>query len=384
MAKFIRKFALTNLLVIVLIWPNNVFSQNKLEKVKEFKINSLHPVELIDYLPQEGLYLGYINKFSEELEITLVNEEGEIIIHKNLEGEGPDQSVAALNSMAFSDDGDIWIQTPHELLLYDQKLNLKKRIRYPSSLQIYLYGIMEVFPYFYNSDALSGFSFITNPSGACKYLDNRDFSISNLIDIFHLGLDKSYEMAPVSERPLAKNLDRSVGAIYFPVYALDRKKSKLYMTTSIDNEITVYDLITNKIASRIKVVHGEFKSLKNTSITSKSLPSYKHITLASRNHKIFQLDGGLIVLNYIREISEGTYEKKIADDPGYHHFRDPEYHRLILFDGTKQLTNDLSVPPNGTIKMGLPNNRLLVRLTDPDVEEDFIRYGIYKVSKTEK
>src|SRR5690606_28389310 len=149
-----------------------------------------------------------------------------------------------------------------------------------------------------------------------------------------------------------------------------------------DNEITVYDLITGKLASEIKVVHGEFKALKQTPITKEDIPSYGRVSLGARNHKIFLLDQGLVVLDYIREIPYGTYEKKIADDPSYHHFQDPAYHRLILFDGTKQLSEDLSLPPNGILKTSLPGNRLLMRLVNPDVEEDYIRYGIFKIVET--
>ena len=91
------------------------------------------------------------------------------------------------------------------------------------------------------------------------------------------------------------------------------------------------------------------------------------------------MDNGLIALEYIREIPFGTYEKQIADDPHYHHFQDPRYHRLILFDEKKQLSSDLLVPANGKIKTTLPGARFLVKIENPEVEEDFIRYGIFKL-----
>jgi hypothetical protein len=31
--------------------------------------------------------------------------------------------------------------------------------------------------------------------------------------------------------------------------------------------------------------------------------------------------------------------------------------------------------------MSLPGNRILVKLENPEIEEDFIRYGIFKISK---
>lgn len=91
------------------------------------------------------------------------------------------------------------------------------------------------------------------------------------------------------------------------------------------------------------------------------------------------LDDGLVAVDFIREIPYGTYEKKIAEDPTYHHFQDPAYHRLILFDGNKQLSKELSLPPNAKLMTTLPGNRLLMQLVNTEVEEDFIQYGIYKV-----
>lgn len=381
MLRLIQKLTLANVFFISMFFsPNDSFSQYKFEKIEEFKINSLYPVEIVDYYPQDKLYLGYLNT-SKGTRITLINESGEMIIQKVLKGDGPNLISSALNSLSFSQDGDIWIQTPIEIVLFDQKLNIKKRIRYLSSSKMQIYGRMEVFHYFNQNESLSSFSFITNPSGTNSYMPNRE----NLIEIYRVEKEELHTMAPVTDRPLYKKFDKSMlGNLYFLVYTLDPKKRKLYVTTRLDNEITVYDLNTRKLESRIKIAHDEFKILNKTSITNSDFPSYGNISLGSINHKIFLLDGGMVVLDYIKEIPYGTYEKKIADDPTYHHFQDPAYHRLILFDGTKQLSGDLPLPINGKLTMTLPNNRLLVQLINPDVEEDFIRYGIYKLIDIKK
>lgn len=359
----------------------NAFPQYKFEKVKEFKIPSLSQVELIDYYPQKGLYLGYINKWSKGLEIALINEEGKIIVSKNMKGEGPEQYVSSLNCLGFSSEGDIWALTTHQLLRYDQNLKLKERIRFNPKRQVFIYGKANPFYFFYKNNDRSAFSFIVNPTGTSKYLGMSDFKTTKLIEIFNNKDNVSYEIAPVSERPQYEKLDKSVGDLYFPIYTLEHGNSpKLYLTTSLDNEITVIDLNTNKVISKIKIKHGKFKSLEASTIATKSLSSYDNITLTSFNRNIFKLDGGFLALEYIREIPYGTYERKIADDPDYHHFKDPDYHRLILFDQNKQLTSDMIIP-YGSIKMSLPNNQLLIKIENPETEEDFIKYGIYKLSK---
>jgi hypothetical protein len=365
----------------LLVAPLMGYAQYAFKKEKEFRIESLYPVELVDYHPGEGLYLGYVEMISKGVEVVLVDEEGEVVIQKRLAGEGPEQYTASLNCLAFSNEGEVLLQTPFEVLRYDRDLKLKERIRFQASLQMYLSGNLRQFAYFFKDTSPSVFSFFTIPTGASRYLGPGDFRASNLLEIYDLGEKKSYEILPVADRPLYRNFDKSVGVLYFPVYTVDRDQSRLYVTASLDNEITVVDLNTNETLSRIPINHGEFGGLKSSVISLESLPSYKHITLAGKNHRMYKLDNGLIALEYIREIPFGTYEKRIADDPRYHHFQDPNYHRLILFDEKKQISSDLLVPANGKIKTSLPGNRFLVKIENPEVEEDFIRYGIFGLSR---
>jgi len=71
MNKYNKKFALIHILFLsIFFWPGLVLSQYKLEKVKEFKINSLFQVDLIDHYPEEGLFLGYTNKLSKGMDIS--------------------------------------------------------------------------------------------------------------------------------------------------------------------------------------------------------------------------------------------------------------------------------------------------------------------------
>ncbi|WP_139316528.1 hypothetical protein [Algoriphagus marinus] len=379
MFKKISLWWITNLLIVsLLMWPPFSFAQYKLERVDGFIIDSLYPVEIVDYFPQDELYLGYINS-SEGTRIALINEKGDFIIQKVLQGDGPNLISSSFNSLAFSKEGGIWIQTPFELVLFDQKFNVKKRTKYLSESKVHLYGRMEVFSYFYQNQSLSSFSFITNPSGLFPYKPNRDINSIQLIEIYQVDKNKLYKIAPVSDRPLHKKFEISLGLAYVPSYVIDKKSNKLYLTSSLDNEITVYDLVSDMVHSRIKINHGDFKILYKNIITKSDFPSYGRISLGPKNHKLFLLDGGKIVLDYIREIPYGTYEKKIADDPTYHHFQDPNYHRLILFDNTKQVSGDIALPANGKLMTSLPGNRLLFQLIDPNLEEDFVRYGIYKV-----
>src|SRR5690606_13161555 len=112
-------------MTLLVIKPTGALSQYKWEKLEEFKINSLYNVEIIDYHPKEKLYLGYINT-AKGTQIALIDENGEFAAKEMLTGEGPNQSASAINSMAFAEDGNIWLQAAVQLLLSDRDFVIKK------------------------------------------------------------------------------------------------------------------------------------------------------------------------------------------------------------------------------------------------------------------
>ncbi|WP_297336158.1 hypothetical protein [Algoriphagus sp.] len=134
--------------------------------------------------------------------------------------------------------------------------------------------------------------------------------------------------------------------------------------------------------SRIEINHGEFPILQKSKISRNDFKTNGRIALGAKNHKLFSLGGEKIVLDYIQEIPYGIYEQKIAEDPTYHHFQDPTYHRLIIFEGTTQVSGDIKLPVNGKLMTALPEDRLLFQLIDPTIEEDFILFGVYELIKS--
>lgn len=365
---------------LMIIMPSHTFAQFKLTKVEEFTINALSDLDILDYFPSKKIYLGFI-KYPKGNDIALVNAKGEIITKKNLVGEGPNQSISHINCMAFSKDGDIWLQSATHFLLYDQELVLKERFSYPSSLGIQIRGRKEYFSYFYQDGMESGFSFITNPSNTNTFSNNKELD-KNLIEIYTPGIDKLFKIAPAAERKMYKRFSSSlISSLYFITYTIDNSNKLLYLTTRTDDEITVYNLKTHMLLSRLKVNHGEFNVLGVNSISRQDLPSIDGISLGAKNHQLFLLDEGQILLDYVKEIAHGIYEQKKAINPYYHHYNDPSFHRLILFDKKKQLSGDIPMPKNGHLMISLPGNRLLFKIKNPDVEEDFIRYEIYQMVK---
>jgi hypothetical protein len=68
------------------------YFQFKLKKIKDFEVETLFNVDIIDYFPKSKLYLGFMNS-NEREGVLLNNNIGEIIADKNLKGQGPNQYV---------------------------------------------------------------------------------------------------------------------------------------------------------------------------------------------------------------------------------------------------------------------------------------------------
>lgn len=202
-----------------------------------------------------------------------------------------------------------------------------------------------------------------------------------MLELYDTTNKKNYHLGALKDRSIGNKLDNSLNFVFFPIYSIDKVKSHAFVTGSLDDEITVIDVQTGETKSRINVNHGEFKILSLSKLNLNNLPKSEINTLTAINHKLLHLDDGLLVLDYIREIPESVFKRKKIFDRYYHHFQDPEYHRLIVFDHTKQLSGDIPMPKNGHLMISLPENRLLFKIVDPELEEDFLRYEIYQIVK---
>lgn len=367
-------------IVFYLLVGNDLYAQMHLKKVKELKIESIYSIDITDYDPTSRQYLA-LGADTKGFEVVLLNEDGEIILKKNMAGEGPGQINGAFNGLGFSPEGGIWIMSVGNLFYYDKKLNYKRQQKFTSKNQIYRYGNAKNIPFFIRDNLDNNLVFSTYPSGEKVFSMSNNIKSESLLELYDAKKNESYQLEPIAERPIGQKIDNSLKSVFFPVYAIQSKNSLGYVTASIDNEISVINLNLGKAINQIKISHDEFKSLNLSKISIGDLPGKGPITFTAINHKLLILDGGILVLNYIREIPEAAFTRKNTIDRQYHHFKDPFYHRLIFFDQNKQLTKDIPLPKNGRLMIGLPRNRLLFQISDPNVEEDFVRYEIFEVVK---
>ncbi len=367
-----------SILLIIFNYKSS-FSQNNIQKTSEFKINSLNSVEIVDYDPVKKQFVAF-EKGDKDFVVILLDEKGAILKRKELQGQGPGQINTAMNFLGFGENGDIWAITTNLLLSYDRNLNFKESKKFALSNPFLTFFNSPAPVYFYKGNDKENLVFATYPSRTARFMSVKSFENQSLIELFDMKSGKEYYLAPISERPLYQHLDISIKAMYNPIFTMNKKKDQLFVTSTFDDEITVIDLQSSKTISKIKVKHGEFGSFKKLPISRENLPNSGFNSLASRNSNLLYLDGGLVVLDYFKEIPEMVFERKTRQNKYYRHPYDPDYHRIIIFDEEKQLSKDLEIP-YGQIKIAMPNNSILVKLINPDQEEDFVRYGIYQITK---
>src|SRR5690554_3558535 len=259
------------------------------------------------------------------------------------------------------------------ILRYDQNLKLQERFSYTPNFMITLYSLLKKFSYFRKDTNQTEITFFVVPSGVGRNHFG-DYNTANLLEIYDQKQGQSQEIAPVSERRITEELLGIVRGFYAPVYVLDAKTSKLFLTGTLDSEITIYDMNADTVAGSIDIYHGDPNAVEPPApIGSHTLSSNaENWLLAPMNNSIHQLDDGLIALEYINGAS-------INLNPGHldaEIHRDIYRNRLILFDQSRQLSGDLTIPEQGIIMTSLPGNRLLLKVVNPDVEEDFTRYVI--------
>src|SRR5690606_28903869 len=347
------------------------FGSYRLEKEKEFLIHSIPSVELLDYYPEDRLYLGYTITPGGN-EITLVNEDGEIVLSRNMQGEGPGQHSSNLSCLGFSENGDIWAMTSVQVLRYDQNLKLLDNFFYMPNFMITLYSSLKKFSYFRKDTNRMEIAYPVIPSGVGRYRPE-DYDTGRLLEIYDQRQGRSKEIVPISKRRITEEFLEMARGFYAPVHVLNAENAKLFLTGTFDNEITVYDLNADSVAGSIDIYHGDPNAVEPpATIGTHTLSSNpENWLLTSMNIGIHNLDDGMIALEYLMGVS-------VNPNPPVN--LNSEIHpvisrnRFILFDQNRQLSGDLTIPEQGKVMTSLPGNRLLLKAVNPDVEEDFIRY----------
>lgn len=205
-----------------------------------------------------------------------------------------------------------------------------------------------------------------------------DFNKLNLIEGYNFTSGESLGLFSPRNIPFFSKMDLSMKNMLSAIYTRSPDGRLLVVTTSFNDQITVFDAWTLARRYPIQIKHESFQAVKSTKLSLSSLPQFKGNILSARNYALHAWGNGYLALEYLKDISRSNFERKLIESKSYGTSRDPDYHRLILFKDGLQVSGDIPIP-YGEIQMALPGNRLLIRLINPDEEEDFMLFGIFEL-----
>ncbi|MEB2780920.1 hypothetical protein U3A58_10995 [Algoriphagus sp. C2-6-M1] len=346
------------------------------KKVREFHVESLAEVGIRDYDPKRNVFVGFIDKRSEGIELAVFDADGKIVSSQKRQGEGPEDYQSSALAMGFSPEGDVFVQTSLELVKYDTQFNRISKVKFePKTTTVVYSGPRSKFvPLTRGHDV----SFIVNGSN----LSNRGFNDApkkmDMIDYYDAGSQIIKSEIPLSSRKVFEGIeDKVFPTTINPIFTIDPQNSNLYFTTTIDSEITVYNPINWNVIQRIPVKHEFFKALDDIPLRESNLGLSDKSPLYSRNQELLKFDFDLLGLIYVKEISEAANELRKSEEKTFWMF-DPEFHRIILFKNGVQLPGELTIP-SGLIQMTLPNNRVLVKVKNQELELDYYPFEIWEI-----
>lgn len=349
------------------------------KKVREFRVESLAEVGIRDYDPKRDVFVGFIDKRSEGIELAIFDTNGKILTNKTRQGEGPEDYQSSALAMGFSLEGNVFVQTSIELMKYDLEFNKVSKILYEPKVTTTVYsGPRSKFVPLTRGQEVS---FIVNGTN----LNNIVFNDVpprkiNMIDYYDAHSKTVESAIPLSSRKVFEGIEDEVFPVSVnPIFTIDSQNSNLYFTTTIDNEITVYNPINWNVIQRIPVKHEFFKALKDIPLRESNLSLSGRTGLFSRNQELLKFGSDLLGLIYVKEISEAANELRKSSGETFWMF-DPEFQRIILFKNGVQLPGELTIP-SGLIQMTLPNNRVLVKVVNPEEELDYYPFEIWELVK---
>lgn len=350
-----------------------------LEKIDSFQVDHLTHVRIMDYSPDENVYLAFSEGDDNFMEL---DSRGNILKTVNRKGEGPD-TFGTRNPVGFSfgPNGERMVQTSFQLISYDKDYHQthKSAIRNPLPVranvplvrnQYFLLDGQEhylVGPTTY----LSSHALIHNELG-------RD-TLQNFLVLNHqTGALKS--AVPYESESIYKQTEH----IYFNLMGKSYfiQGDELFVSQHLGKSIQIYDLKNNfELIREIPIAHSDWVKATPMPVgTDPSDEKIKTMTQTSgRNLSLIPINDEIFLLRYYQGISEAAYEAQNTEENPYSIKKARDKNKIIIFKNGKQMNGELA-KPKGDMLFSLPGNRLLVlEEADEEVEEEVTRYAIYEL-----
>ncbi|WPR74257.1 hypothetical protein [Algoriphagus sp. NG3] len=351
-----------------------------LVKVDSFQINNFTRVNILDYSPDEKIYLGYSLTEDDILEIS---EEGEILRREHKKGEGPGlYGKRNPTGLCFGPNGERFVELPFQLISYDKDYQINHQHRLLSPLPIRTSSPLGRPPYFQYNDTTK---LLIGPSNylSANYLIHTKDGKDTLQNFYELNLLSGAvkSVVPYDPSSIYNSTEKIYSGLMGKSFFINQQNNELVLVHNLDKEILIYGLPDYSLKNSIPISHSEFKTYSPIPIGSNPSDNNQNEIgrLSAHNQKLFDLGDELYLLQYFTGISQAEYESRHTEEKPYVGKFDPQEQRILLFKNGKQLSPELNAL-DGSLILSLPDNKILVQEREnTEIEEEFTRFYIYQL-----
>lgn len=343
-----------------------------LVKIDSFVVQRDTRFRILDHEAASGNYLGYdpITK-----SFLIIDRQGKIVQEVSRIGEGPNEYNSNLSTAAFNKvGGGVFLQSPNELLWYDENWDIKKRWKYAPNFGVTVYsGPRFTTSYYFKEDKESPLVFTAFFPGI-KIPFAEILSISRnggIVEVFESSKDSLAWKLPIDfglhspHSPTDKEFDLA------QVNYLDTENKVLLLTFDNSLVVGVHDM------------NADFELVRKFTLPKDDLVDKGR----GKTVKLFPaFDQGLLLLRY-SGMSELELARRKEANSTYSPVQDAQLYRFYYLNKDKSVFKELPFPdgiePNSELIM-LGSGKILMREKDrEDAEMNHSSYSIYEIRMKE-
>ncbi|MDR7130441.1 hypothetical protein J2X69_002791 [Algoriphagus sp. 4150] len=352
----------------------------KLTKIDSFQVDNFTRISILDYSPEEKIYLGYAINEDDILEIS---EKGQILKRVHKKGDGPG-NYGNWNpiGLGFGPTEERIVELPFAVFSYDKNYEVIHKHRIMSPLPIRANTPLGRPPFYQLADTTYLLVGPSNYLTATLLIHNQEGK-DTLQNFYQLNMQTGSVKSVISyeDNSIYNSTENIYPELMGKSFFADHESNEFAVVQNLDTEILIYDLPELTLSRSIQIAHSEFLTYPPLPIGT-SFSDERTIVLnklSARNQKLLNLGDKTYLLQYFTGISQAEYDSRNSEEAPYIGRFDTSEQRILIFKNGKQIPHELS-GIDGSLIISLPDSKILVQEPEnSELEEEFTRFSIYQL-----